>query len=93
MKYVMFAKKLEYCTQFMPVVFPDCVCHCDIASKMQGAEAISAGFVRFVQNGVETYGCAESLLLQSREEDAVYIQSMLAGLTDTNFYLKYEFAN
>lgn len=93
MKYVMFAKKHECCTQFMPVVFPDCVSHSDIVARMQGAEAVSAGFVRFVDGPkvVETCGSADSLLLQSKEEDAVYIQNMLAGLTDTNFYLKWDF--
>lgn len=95
MKYVMFAKKHECCTQFMPVVFSNCVMHSDIVTNMQGAEAVSAGFVRFVDGSkvVETYGSADSLLLQSKEKDAVYIRNMFVGLTDTNFYLKYEFAD
>lgn len=94
MQYVMFAKKHECCTQFMPVVFPNCVSHSDIVTNMQGAEAVSAGFVLFVDGSkvVETYGSAESLLLQSKE-DAFYIRNVFAGLTDTNFYLKYEFAD
>lgn len=59
---------------------------------MQGAEAVSAGFVRFVDGSkvVETYGSAESLLLQSKEEDAVYIRNMFAGLTSTNLLIDHD---
>jgi hypothetical protein len=48
------------------------------AWKRESRSPISAGFVRFTENGPECHGMSESLKLQSRHEDTYLLRRQLA---------------
>ena len=73
-----------------PVLFADHTSHVQIA--LEGATAVSAGFVRFkgLLNEPECYGRSTSLKLDSHpEEDAKIIRSWMRNL-GTSFFIDYD---
>ena len=71
-KYVIIDR--EFCdTAF---VFPVWVAHSDVRFKM-GGKLLSAGFVRFDEDGAHAYGKSTGLSCHSRPEDSQIISEQL----------------
>jgi hypothetical protein len=77
MKYVIFEDKKSKLIH--PILFPDSTTHSQI--KVEGSEPISAGFWSYERHGrVKVFGKSESLKLEVRAEDALYIENVLMNL-------------
>jgi hypothetical protein len=73
--------KLKYImTLYSPIIFNECLLHCDIAEGVQNVE--SAGFVKISWNPTtgfecQTYGESASLQLMPSDKDAERIERFL----------------
>jgi hypothetical protein len=72
MKYVMFKNKVGHLT---PVIFPDCITHCQIV--VEEMTAVSAGFVD--PRSGKCFGHSQSLKLKAHRLDHFYVRAALTG--------------
>jgi hypothetical protein len=76
-KYIIYKDLTEQCE--VPVLFPHCLTHHDVAKKLNGVP-VSAGFFVLKSDGeYETFGRSESIGIDSRPEDSDILNCYLTG--------------
>ncbi len=74
MKYIIFE---DFAGEETPIIFPKRIRHEELRRVIPYVEVVSAGRIRMTGKGIECYGGAKTLNVQSRTEDNQIIKDFL----------------
>jgi hypothetical protein len=77
MKYIMFIAKIQGNNRRIPIIFPDSLCHIDVAKALKDivgtSKVCSAGEINIIV--ISTHGESTTIGIKAKEEDAEIINN------------------